>query len=180
MKKILLTAFLLIGFQAYAQQTVNYDYLDLGFDYLETDNSDADGFSLEGSFSITDQAYLGGFYKNLDGDFIDFDRYGLFAGFHQNLGGKSDFYTQLELGQIDLRFGEEFTYGLGVGIRTAFTELFELNTKLAYTHVDEIDDGFFEIEVQGLFNITENFALTAELKSFDGDAGAGAGVRFNF
>lgn len=179
MKKIILVTLLAGGF-ATQSQAINYNYLDLGYDFLDTDRSNADGVSLEGSFSINEQFYLGGFYKDLSGRYIDFSRYAIFGGYHTELSSQTDFFTQLELGQLDTRFGHKLAYGLAVGTRSEITEQFELNTKLGYTHVKNLSDGYYEIELQGLYKFNETVGMTADLKTFDGDFGVGLGVRFDF
>jgi len=55
-----------------------------------------------------------------------------------------------------------------------------LITLAGYTQIDEIGDGFLELGVKGLFNFSEKQAITAEVKSLDGNIGAVLGYRFSF
>ena len=66
------------------------------------------------------------------------------------------------------------------GTRTAFNERFELISKFGYTHVDDLNDNFWEAELKGVFKFTDQHAMTLGLDSFDGEHGAKLGYRFSF
>lgn len=182
-KKILLSALLVSGLtmSAQANDAINYNYLELGYDYVDLSGSNhADGLYLDGSFDLTDQFYMGAFYSNLSAGRSDVNRYGLSVGFHTEISNITDFYSQFELGQFDNRFGDSLSYGAFLGTRTAFNSRFELISKAGYTEVDDINDGFFEVGMKGLFKLTNASAITAGVESFDGDLGANVGFRFSF
>lgn len=181
MRKYILAAVMACTFNAEANDEINYNYFELGYDYLDlTNGRTTDGFYLEGSFDLSDRFYMGGFYNHLESRYLDTKRYGALFGFHQSISSNTDFYTNLKLGQLDLRFDDSFTYGLEIGTRTAFTESFELITAAGYNQVEKANDGFFEASVEGLFKLDNSKAFTLGLKSLDGDFGAQAGFRFSF
>lgn len=181
MKKLLFTALLATQLNAQANDDINYNYFELGYDYLDLSESrHADGFYLDGSFDLTDSFYMGGYYTSLSGRGADIDRYGLNFGAHTDISNKTDFYGHLKLGQIDTRFYDSFTYGAEFGTRTAFNERFELITLAGFTQIDDISDGFYELGVKGLFKFSDTQGITAGVKSLDGDFGAELGYRFSF
>ncbi|MCX7552539.1 hypothetical protein OS175_01510 [Marinicella sp. S1101] len=181
MRKYLIAACLTLSLNAQANDDINYNYFELGYDYLDLNNGrTTDGYYLDASFELSDQFYLGGYLNHLESRNIDSKRYGALFGFHQGISNNTDFYTNLRLGQLDLRLDDSFTYGLEIGTRTAFTETFELITSAGYTQVEKANDGFFEASVEGLFKLDESKAFTLGLKSIDGDFGAQAGFRFSF
>lgn len=181
MRKLLLAALLTSSLSAQSNDDINYSFLELGYGYIDfSNNAHADGFYLDGAFELSDRFYLGGYYDNKDIRSNDFNRYGVTLGFHTNGVGNTDFYSEFELGRLDVRNGESSTYGLNVGSRTAFTDRFELISKLGYTHIDRASDGYYQAEVKGLFKLSEKHAITAGVESLDGDLGANVGFRFSF
>lgn len=181
MRKLIVTALLVTNLASQANDDINYNYLELGYGYVDfSNNSHADGFYLDGAFDLSNRFYLGGFLDLRDIGNNDFDRYGVTLGFHTIGTGKTDFYSELDLGRLDLRQGESTTYGLNVGTRTAFNNRFELISKLGYTHIDRANDGYFQAELKGLFKLSDNQAVTAGFESLDGDPGASIGYRFSF
>lgn len=181
MRTLALTTLLATGLAAQANDDISYSYLELGYGYLDLPNSnDADGFYLEGAFDLSESIYLGGYFDNKKTNNRDFDRYGLKLGFHNDISKNTDFYSQLEVGRLDISVDESTTYGLFVGTRTAFNPRFELITKAGYTHVDKASDGYFEGEVKGLFKFNQQNAISAAVESVDGEFGAKLGYRFSF
>ncbi|WP_223787138.1 hypothetical protein [Marinicella meishanensis] len=61
MRKWLLTALLATQVIAQANEDINYNYLELGYGYLDlSGNEHADGLYLEGAFDLNEHFYLGG------------------------------------------------------------------------------------------------------------------------
>ncbi len=181
MRKHLFVAFLGLTLNAQANEEINYNYFELGYDYLDLNNGNhTDGYYLKGSFDVSDSFYLGGYLNHLDSRNFDSKRYGMLLGYHKDISNNTDFYTNLKLGQLDLRFDDSFTYGLEIGTRTAFSESFELITAAGYNQVEKANDGFFEASVEGLFKLDESKAINLGLKSIDGDFGANLGFRYSF
>lgn len=179
-KQWLMAALMAAGAPAFADNEINYNYLELGYGYLDLPGGHADGLYLDGSVELSERFYLGGFYEQKDSGPFDFDRYGLNLGFHSNGTGRTDFYSEFNLGQLDVRFNDSLTYGLTAGTRTAFNERFELISKVGVTHIDKADDSFYEVGLKGLFKINAQNALTAEIESLDGDPAVSLGWRFSF
>ncbi len=180
MKKLLLIGLLATNVSAQANDDINYNYLELGYGYIDLGRNNIDGLYIDGSVAITDSFYLGGYYDNKGTGGFDLDRYGAFFGYHRGISNKTDFYSQIELGQFDNNSRDSFIYGLNVGTRTNFNQHFELITKAGYTQVDDISDGYFEAEVKGLFKFNEKHAISTAIESIDGNFGVNVGYRRSF
>ncbi len=187
MKKLTLTAFLIINISAQANKDIHYNFLEIGYGYLDiNDNINPDGFYLDGAFNLSDRFYIGGFIDGRASQGIDFNRYDISLGFHTSMTNKTDFYTNLRLGKIEYDNLDGNTVGLYAGTRTAFNDRFELISKIGLTNIDDIEfvNGanqiIYEAEVKGLFKFTPSQALTAGLESFEGNPGARVGYRFSF
>lgn len=181
MRKLLLTSLLATHLYAHANEDINYNFFEIGYGYTDFDNSvHADGFYLDGSFELTDRFYIGAFTDNRDLNNFDFNRYGLSFGFHTNGSGNTDFYSEFKAGKFDISNISSNTLGLYAGSRTAFNDRFELISKFGYTHVDDLNDNYWEAELKGVFKFDDQHAMTLGLDSFDGEPGAKVGYRFNF
>ncbi|MBL4660217.1 MAG: hypothetical protein JKY19_07660 [Alcanivoracaceae bacterium] len=181
LKRILMTSLLTTGFYAQADNDISYSYFEVGYDYIDLSGAHADGVYLNGSFDLNKSLYMGGYFDRDDINGIDFDQYGLFPGFHNSISKRTDFYSELNIGRLDVRSFDSTTYGLDIGTRTAFSEKFELITKLGYLHNDKLSDGFIKVGVKGLFKFNEHNAVTFGVENFDGDDfGASVGYRFSF
>ncbi|MCW8870131.1 MAG: hypothetical protein OQK49_05450 [Proteobacteria bacterium] len=180
-KKLILIACLAFSINAQAGDDINYNYFELGYDYLDLNNGEnTDGYYLKGSFDLTDSFYMGAYLNHLEARNLDSKRYGLMLGFHAGISTNTDFYSNLKLGQLDLRVDNSFIYGAEIGTRTAFSPSFELITAAGYSQVDKANDGFFEASAEGLFKFDESKAVNLGLKSIDGDFGANLGFRYSF
>ena len=181
MRKYIFAACLGLALNAQANDEINYNYFELGYDYLDLNNDrTTDGYYLEGSFDLSESFYLGGYLNHLEARNLNTKRYGMLLGFHNGISTSTDFYSNLKLGQLDLRFDDSFTYGLEFGTRTAISQSFELITAAGYTQVEKANDGFFEASIEGLYKLDEHKAFSLGLKSIDGDFGANLGFRFSF
>ena len=182
LKKILMASLLSTGIYAQAENNISYNYLELGFDYVDLQGQNhADGFYLNGSFDLNDSWYMGGYIDRDSVHELDFDQLGIFVGFHKSMSTRTDFYTELDLGRVDVANSDSTTYGISVGTRTAFTDKFELISKFGYTHNNRFDDGFFKVGVKGLFKFNESHAITLGVENYDfDDVRASIGYRYTF
>ena len=119
LKKILIATLLATGLSVNASDKISYNYLELGYDYLDLSGDHADGIYLNGSFSLNENFYMGGYYDNDDLEGLDVDQYGLFVGFRNAISERSDFYSELNAGRIDVGVADGSVYGVDFGTRTA-------------------------------------------------------------
>ena len=187
MKKLLLTGLLAAHINAQANEHINYNYLEIGYGYLDyANNLTPDGFYLEGAFNVSDHFYLGGHVDKRNSGNSDFNRYDLTLGFHTNGSSKTDFYTEFRLGNLDFGRIDGTTKALFAGTRTAFNDKFELITKIGFTNLDGINQPegnniiIYEADVKGVFKFTKKQAFTAGLEHYDGEFGAKIGYRYSF
>ncbi len=172
---------------AYAQENINYDYIEVGYGQLKLNNNiSANGIYFEGSFVVSDRFYLAGHYETRQDKSRDFDRYDLTLGFHTNGSGSTDFYIDARVGELKYDNVDGTSVGFFAGSRSAFGKHFELITKIGFIHVDGInhEDGdstnIYEAEVKGLFKFTDHQGLSVSIEGFDGKIGARIGYRYSF
>ena len=181
LKKIIFATLLSTSVWAQAENNISYNYLEIGYDYIDLDGDNANGPYLNASINIAESFYMGGYYDRDDLDGFDFDQYGIFLGFHKPMSDITDFYSEVNLGKIDIETLDSRTYGIDIGTRTAFTDKFELITKLGYTDVDEFADSYFKIGLKGLFKFNQKNSITVGVENYDGDDfGASIGFRHTF
>ncbi len=187
MKKLILIGLLTANLSAQANEDINYNYLEIGYGYLDYANNLApDGFYIDGAFDLTDHFYLGGHIDDRDSGNSDFNRYDLSVGFHTNGSSNTDFYTDFRVGKLKFGNIDGTTMGIFAGTRTAFNERFELVTKIGVTNLDGIrqPEGnnimIYEADIKGIFKFTNNQAITAGVERYDGEFGAKIGYRYSF
>lgn len=187
--KIFISLFFIfnINTSVIAQNKTNYDYLELGYGFLDLPrNGSANGIYLDGSVGVSERFYLGAHYENRTARGRDFDRYDLTFGFHTNGSSSTDFYVDARLGELMFDNLDGSSAGFFAGTRSAIGERFELITKLGFIHVDGIEheDGdstnVYEAEVKGLFKFTDNQALSLSIEGFDEEIGGRIGYRYSF
>ncbi len=201
LKKIAVIIILNTCMSVQAEQKISYDYLETGYKYIDFKNNENSGLYFMGAFSINKSLYVGGYYEYLDLDSLDSDKYGLFLGFHKKMSERTDFYSEFNAGRGNLssnytrtimineepiiingtRRQDSTTFGLDFGTRTAFTEKFELISRLGYTHNESFNNGFFKAGVKGLFKLTNHSSIATGIENVDGDHfGASIGYRYSF
>ncbi len=182
----------------------NYKYAELSYGTGELDLSitgegsvdiDQDGFQIEGSYSfLEDQLWVFGSYADVDGS-----ESGVKVGVETTRLGAGWIFTASDNATIDVSVlyrdddfeidGESVDgngLGVAVGGRLNASELIEVYGRLGYLSSDY--EGAWTIDVGGVFNINERFALTLSAEYFDfDDDGLGleliqlqAGVRVKF
>jgi len=167
-----------------------YSSVTVSYGQIEFDDSDADGNSLGINLSIEvgDSFFVFGSYgqAEIDDTFItaDIDAYNLGVGFHMPLSDKIDLVTSLSYEYADISvpgFGsaDDSGYGLGLGLRFAATEKFEINGGVNY--VDFSDGGDDTSLGAGvLYNFTNSFSFGVAGNWNDDSTAYSVGGRFYF
>ncbi|MDH3430794.1 MAG: porin family protein, partial [Gammaproteobacteria bacterium] len=139
---------LLLAFAATAgAEDFNYNYVSAGFGTVEFDGVDADGdgFTIGGSFEISDSLHVFAGYESADLDFgADANTWNAGLGYNTSVSDTIDLVAKLsyEYVEIDAPLAGGFDdngLGLGVGLRFAASETVELNAGIDY--VDYSDGG---------------------------------------
>jgi hypothetical protein len=160
-------------------------------DYVSTDVQDVDlnGFAVRGNVAFHENWYVAGsLSRSSKGDLdwgysepvdLDFEQGTLGVGFHTALGEHVQFLAEAAY----VNYGFELSAGtLGIsneryngyrgtaGIRALLGPKFELDGRVHYTSVDEIDDGI-GAEVNGVFHINKTWGIAAGYEQHDMDGG---------
>lgn len=161
-----LISLLLVTSAAASAEGFNYTFLQLDYKVIEIDdvNIDGDGFGLSGSFAINPDWFLFGAYEAAGLDF-GIDATTIIAGIGHNtaLSRVLDAYARVSYQYVDWEFpnggsDDDNGLGLGVGVRFAAGERFELNAGLDYNYFSD-DGGDLAISAGARFNFKRALSL---------------------
>lgn len=168
------------------------------------DDTDVDGYALNGSFAVSDSFYLLGGYRSGQGDAhydirvdavggpffgsgdadLDAKQLLLGVGYHHALSEKADLLT--EVSYIDTQFdldGDSLLDGtdlrVAVGVRGALASNFEGWVKGQYTDGDAYD-GVFGAVAGGQVKFNQTWGLVGEVETGDDTMAYQVGVRASF
>ncbi|HUF73421.1 MAG TPA: hypothetical protein VMR74_11030 [Gammaproteobacteria bacterium] len=154
-----------------SQAEFNYTSVDFGYVDVEYDvgpgNLEGDGFSVSGTFAVSDSFFIGGSYDDYAFDFdVDAEILEIGGGYFHPMTGNLDFVATFSYLNAELSAGgfSEDTDGLGIGggVRTSLSDRFELEAMLDYVDWDEGDNDS-GVEVRGRYFFNDNFAVTAQI-----------------
>lgn len=166
-------------------QGPSYNYLEAA--YVETDldgvSSNLDGFSIAGSFELTDRVFMAAGYGKQSLSSIDFESYNITAGYAWPVTNRMDLYGTVSYVRAEADgfgfSGSDDGFGLGVGLRNMITDRFELEAAVNYVDLsDSGDDTSFGIGARWYF--TPQFAVGAAASFADDAKTYGLGLRWNF
>ena len=158
---------LLLAFSASASaEGFDYNYFQLSYGTIDFDdiNVDGDGFGLAGSYAINPDWHVFADYEAASLDFdIDATTLGAGIGYHTELSPVVDLVASLSYQYVEFDAPavssiDDNGFGLGVGLRFAASDKFELNAGISYVDLsDSGDDTGFD--VGGLYDFTDSFSL---------------------
>lgn len=179
---------LLLAFSASAgAQGFDYNYLTFGYGNTDFDevNVDGDGFTLGGSYAISDNLHLFLDYNSADLDLnIDATTWGAGIGYNTSVSDDIDLIAKLSYEYIELDAPlvgsvDDSGLGLGVGLRFAATSELELNAGINW--IDYSDSGSdTAFEAGGWYNFTEAWSLGLNGEWSDDVSTYTVSGRFNF
>lgn len=168
-------------------QGFDYNYITLQYSQVDFDdlNVDGDGISLGGSFAINQDFHAFGQYSTADLDFgVDANELSIGLGYNHSLTDAVDFvgtisYEYVEVEAAGFGSADDNGYGLGIGLRWAASEEFEVQTGIQYVDLgDSSSSTAFGAGFQ--YSFTEAFTVGLNA-SFDDDVTVyGIGGRFYF
>ena len=168
---------------SYNSVTASYGQID--FDDL---NADGDILSINGSAAIGESFFVfGGFGMADISDNVvsaDVDSWDVGIGYHIPMSENVDFVSSLSYNYVDISvpgFGsfDEEGIGLGVGLRYAANEQFEIDAGVSYVDLSNgRDDTTFGAGF--LYNFTENFSVGVAGDWGDDATAYSIGARFYF
>lgn len=182
----LLSTAALLG-SAVAQAELPWTYAEFG--YLSADgddNNESDAFELRGSVAFADKWHAQLSYLDGDTDFgnssSDFDGYRITVGAHPQLTPNTQLVTDISYFDYEYEDNgpESDGFGIGLGLRHALTDKFELTGQIWYTDGSEgggsdVDFHDTTVELGGRYNWTSNLS-TGLVVSLGGYPGLPAGL----
>lgn len=175
---------------AFAQaEGFSYSYLEGAYVNSDVDNfdKDIDGFSLRGSFEVTDHVFLFGNYTDQStsilGTDVGLQQFQLGAGYAWPVGKNIDLYGKLGYAHAELDVPgpnpDDNGYTLGVGLRGRPLEALELEGGINYLDLNDSGDDT-SLNVGARYFFTPQFAVGVE-GAFSNDVDTyGVNVRWNF
>ena len=191
------------------QHQPSFDFVQAAYQSYSLDGfeSDFDGFSLQGNFSLTEQLFVDVHYEDIsagysvsytDGggptDFpLDFDLRQVYAniGYQFYQHGSTALYATAGIAWAESKTSGQYPggniggsesdtgYNVAVGVRHRLTEQVEFDASLR--HVDVFDDSDQILTLAGRFYVTDRFSLDARYTRVDSDfSGYGVGASFHF
>ena len=179
---MLRTAMIVLGLALSASagaEGFSYTYASLGYGNTDFDEVDADGNGFLANGSIAFNENFHGFANlalaELDADIVtplgvipvevDATRWSAGFGYNRGLSEKVDLVTRLSYESIDFDVpgGDDSGYGLGVGVRYAAADQFEVNAGIKRVDYSDFgDDTAFELGGLYSFNDSWSMNLTGE------------------
>jgi hypothetical protein len=158
---------LILAFSASANaDDFDYNFLTLGYGTVDFDDLgvDGNGFTIGGSYAMTDSYYAFFNYNaaSLDAD-IDTTLWGAGFGYHRALSDQVDLVAELsyEYVEFDIPLNpsiDDTGLGLAIGVRFAQSEKLELNAGINYVdYSDGGDDTGFELGA--LYSINDAYSV---------------------
>jgi hypothetical protein len=141
-------------------------YVDVEIDFGEGFDVDGDGFDVGGAFEIGDNFFGFAIYRDIGLDFgIDVSTLQIGFGYHTGLSDNTSFFFRAGYAEADASLS-----GFGSEDESGYVAYADLG--------DDADDT--TVGGQIWFNITDNFALGANISAGDDVTSYGAGLRFYF
>jgi len=185
-----LAALLPVSAQAADSNGISYNYVEGGYTHADWSDGNFDGFSLDGSIGFAEHWYGSASYRKVDeNDFdVTLDETQVNLGWHTAIQQNMDFFA--ELGYVNMGvdiedFGDESEngYRAGLGVRALVAPNFELNGKVTYTDISDLDSEF-GVGVGAVWHFNQTWGLTGSYEHtrlLDEDMNIwGVGVRASF
>jgi len=178
-KKLLASAVLsILSFGAMAD-TPSFDNVEIGYANFDFDGFDVDGYEIKGSKQISDDFYIAGDYTDLSENGASISLITIGFGYKNDFSSSSSFFAELDFARLDASGGlDENGYELTFGVRSMFTEQFEVKAAVEYLDID--NDDTTSLLLGGAYNFTDSVAVYADYKYESDLSRYGVGVRFNF
>lgn len=174
---------LLLPAGAYAQDPIDYGYLDVGLSNQSAPvGDDFTGFGVRGSLPLNSDLYLAGEFMtgSADSPAGDIDRtdFAIGVGYHMPLARTTDFFAQVDLLSMDMdNLGSDDGLRITGGVRSKVAEQLELRGSLQYVDVIESE---VVLNLGAQFHFNRDWAAFVELSEGDDLGGYMLGARFNF
>lgn len=192
--KLLALAGLLVIPGAALATDLNYNYIEADYVTVDVDDidEDFDGWSVNGSFLLTEQVFMFGGYSDISSDSVggfklSTEGVTLGVGYRYELSRQTDLNfagaferakAKAELGGFGSESVSENGYSLAVGVRHLVSPQLELGVGAVYVDIGDDDDT--SANANALWHVTDVVALGVSLSLGSDATGYGVGVRLKF
>jgi opacity protein-like surface antigen len=170
---------------------LSYNYIEGGYAAANWGDGDFDGYSLAGSFGFADHWYGSASYRSVDeNDFdVSLDETQINLGYHTAIQQNVDFIAELGYvnvgADIDGLGGDNSDgYRAAAGVRAMIAPSFELQGKVTYTDISDLDSSEFGVGVGATWHFNQTWGLTGSYEHTqlldEGMDTWGLGVRATF
>ena len=181
-----------LPFAASAADGESYNYFEGGYIGTEGEDADADGWTVGGSFAVSENFHLFGSYDGqktddfnigpVEFDGVDVDHWRAGVGYNHTLSPNADLLTRVAYEKYDLDSPEADSsdgYSVEAGVRGAMTPNFEGWALAGYEDAEQFDGSFYgRLGAQVKFNQT--WGITGDVKFLEGDTQYFVGPRISF
>lgn len=189
MKKYFISILLVLGVSAVQASEFNYTFADVAYREVSIDagidDIDGDGYSLSGSYGVTDNLAITVSYTDLSYDFsIDSKEFSLGVDFHTPIGESTDLVLGLDYLDAEVSvsfFGFNVTEddtgnAISAGIRHKLSDIIEIEGGIS--RADIFDDTETSYGIGLLVGVSENIAIGVGYGKADDVDSITVGVRF--
>ncbi len=190
MSRFTLGAIVLLFAAPAMADTPSFNFFQAGYQAVDLDvgggqDVDGDGWTLGGSYELSDEWFVYAGYSDTGFDFrVDLTQLQAGVGWKSDISNNTNVfarasYVNAEVDAPGFNSFDESGFGLGVGIRSNVTDLIELYGEISYVDLGSGADG---TEIGGgiFFNLKSNFALGLGASTDDDVTSYGATARFYF
>ena len=161
--------------------TPSFDFLQLSKTTLDFDDgSEPDGFEFKWNNELTDNVYLNVDYTDVEEGGADLQLTNFGIGYKSDVSNSSVVFAQIDYSKLEASGGfDENGYRASFGVRTAWTENFEVKAAYEYLDIDNFDSESFFV-LGGAYNLTDALAFTIDYRKESDLDQTSFGVRYSF
>ena len=171
-------------------ETPSFNFVQAGYQKMDfkgdvSSDFDVDGWGAGGSFEIGDSLFILASYARGDMGFgVDLDELQAGIGYHTDFSDTTAFFATLTYAEVDASsndFGvlKEDGYGASIGIRSNASDRVEIAVVLDYVDFGHGSNSA-SIGAEVMFNLSERFAIGANVNYDDDVTSYGGSARFYF
>ena len=171
-------------------ETPSFTFVQAGYQWMDIktgggDNIDVDGWGIGGSLELGDNLFiLASFARGDMGFGIDLDETQAGIGYHTDFSDSTAFFATLTYAKVDASSDgfssvSEDGYGASIGVRSNASDLVEVAIAISYVDLGH-GSNTTSVGTEVMFNLTDRFAIGANLNYDDDATSYGGSARFYF
>ena len=170
----------------------NYNYGQVSYDDAEFDfgpgagilNTDADGFSLAGSFEVTPELFVTASISMWEAaNTVDADTWLVGAGYHMPLNAKTDLLVEANIGNLEMSAVTSLDYDIwavSAGVRHSLDDKLEIGGKFGWKDYERKPDTDTFFQVNAVYEFQKNIAGLISYETADTIDVLSVAARFYF